>query len=436
MLPLALHDFYSELTEEEILKIARQTGFTKRIEKKITASEYLVYFCKESIKGTVSYNDLAAKLSCAQVCHASRQAFYYRTTQEAVMFFEQILATIMKKKYQDHDLTKTNIKENFRRILIQDSTIIRLPQKLYEIFSGVKNAKSVVCNARIQGVYDLLAGEFISFSIDSYSDNDLKVAENIDVTKGDLVLRDRGYFIISTIENMKKKGADSIIRYKHKINLYDPISHKEFNLLKMLKQFDSLDVTLLCGENKNTKLRIIAAPVPDEIANLRRMKAKNERKTGKCSKELLQLMAWNIYVTTIENEDFNFQQANVLYALRWRIESIFKTWKSNLSFDKIHNVSEVQLRVLLNARFIMITLLYQSVFNPLEKLILAKTNKQLSLMKFMRFISKNYDQFIPKFYCSNNRDEAIEIAQRYCTFDKRKRKRFGDGFYLQTNTVT
>lgn len=436
MQPLTLQNFCPELSDEEILRIAQKTGFVKRVEKKITANEYLFYFCQESIKGTVSYNDLAAKLSCEQVCNASRQAYFYRTKQEAVMFFEQILATVMKHKYQVYDLNKTNIKEKFRRILIQDSTIIRLPQKLYEIFSGVKNAKSVVCNARIQGVYDLLAGEFISFSIDSYSDNDLKVAENIDVVKGDLVLRDRGYFLISAIENMKNKGADSIIRYKHKTKFYDPISNKEINLLNLLKQLGSLDITLLCGKNKNTKLRIIAAPVPEEIANLRRMKAKKEAKTRMCSKELLQLMAWSIFITTIENQDFNFQQAGILYALRWRIESIFKTWKSNLNFDKIHNVSELQLRVLLNARFIMITLLYQSIFNPLEKLILAKTNKQLSLMKFMRFISKNFDQFIRKFYCSNNMDEAMEIAKRYCTFDKRNRKRFADDFYFETTIVT
>lgn len=196
----------------------------------------MFYICQESIKGTVSYNDLAAKISCEQICIASRQAYFYRTKQEAVVFFEQILATVMKHKTQVYNLSKTNLKGKFGRILIQDSTIIRLPYKLYAIFSGVKNAKATACNARIQGVYDLLAGEFISFSIDSYSDNDLKVAHNIDVCKGDLVLRDRGYFVISAIENMKNQGADSIMRYKHKTTFYDPISHKEIDLLKKLKR--------------------------------------------------------------------------------------------------------------------------------------------------------------------------------------------------------
>ena len=386
----------------------------------------MFYICQESIKGTVSYNDLAAKISCEQLCNASRQAYFYRTKQEAVAFFEQVLATVMKHKHQVCNLSKTNLKEKFGRILIQDSTIIRLPQKLYKIFSGVKNAKSTVCNARIQGIYDLLAGEFTSFSIDPYSDNDLKVAHNIDVRERDLVLRDRGYFVISSIENMKNQGADSIIRYKHKTTFYDPITHQEIDLLKRLKQCGSLDTTLLCGNDKNTKLRIVASPVPEEIANLRRMKAKKEAKNRGCSQELLQLMAWSIFITTIDDEDFTFQQANLLYSLRWRIECIFKTWKSNLNFDKIHNVSEVQLRVLLNARFIMITLLYQRIYNPLEKMVFAKSHKYLSLMKFMRFISGNFEEFVRNFYSIDNIDVAIEIAQRYCTFDKRKRKCFNE----------
>ncbi|MFH1526061.1 MAG: transposase, partial [Bacteroidota bacterium] len=180
---------------------------------------------------------------------------------------------------------------------------------MYEIFSGVKNAKATVCNARIQGVYDLISGKFVSFSIDSYSDNDLRVAHEINVQERDLVLRDRGYFVISSIKEMKEHGADSISRYKHKTTFYDPISHEEIDLLNRLKQCGSLDMEVLAGTNKSTKLRIIAAPVPEEVANIRRMRAKKEAKKRGCSHELLQLMAWSIFITTIDDEDFTIRQA-------------------------------------------------------------------------------------------------------------------------------
>ena len=383
----------------------------------------MLFMCQESIKGTVSHNDFAAKVACETKCDASRQAFFYRTKEETVEFFKNILALVMKNKHKlEIEEVRFNVK--FKRILIQDSTIIRLPGKLYETFSGVKNGNSTVCNARIQGVYDLLSGQFISFSIDSYSKNDLKAAPDIEVQEGDLVLRDRGYFVLSCIEKMKMNGADSIIRYKHKTFFYDPEYLKAINLLEKLQTFGSIDMAVLSDPKQNTRLRIIAAPVPEEVANIRRMKAKIEAKNRDCSHELLQLMGWTIFITTIQDPNFTIKEVCVLYSLRWRIECIFKTWKSNFNFDKIHSVSQIQLRVLLYARFITITALYKCLFVTLENQVYLKVKKHLSLMKFMRFISRNLTTFIDQYFNENKKESAIQRIIRYCTFDERKRENF------------
>jgi hypothetical protein len=327
---LILQNLCPELSNKEILRIAKESGFSKRVEKKITPFDYLLFMCQESIKGTVSHNDLAAKVSCEKDLNISRQAYFYRTKEETVEFFKIILATVMMNKHR-LNIYKAYFSGKFKRILIQDSTIISLPDKLYEIFSGVKNGVSTVCNARIQGIYDLLSGQFISFSIDSYSKNDLKAAQDIEVQEGDLVLRDRGYFLLSCIENMKMSGADSIIRYKHKTLFYDPKSLMEINLLEKLQKHGKLDMEVLSEPTKKVTLRIIAAPVPEEVANIRRMKAKMEAKDRNCSDELLQLLGWTIFITTIQHPDFSIREASVLYSLRWRIECIFKTWKSNFN---------------------------------------------------------------------------------------------------------
>jgi hypothetical protein len=380
----------------------------------------------ESIKGTVSYNDLAAKSSCDSDCDASRQAFYYRTNEEAVEFFRQILAAVMKHKHELIDIATVELNGGFKRILVQDSTIIRLPDKLFERFSGVKNALTTVCNARIQGIYDLLAGKFVSFSIDTYSENDLLAAHKIPIQEGDLVLRDRGYFVLSSIENMKIQGADSIIRYKHKTIFYDPDSLEEIDLLKLLQMKGSLDIRVVCGVGKNIKLRVLASAVPQEVANIRRMKAKKEAKSRGCSYELLQLLGWTIFITTIEDQTFTIQQACQLYSLRWRIECIFKTWKSNLSFGKIHDVSDRQLRILLHARFIMITILYEKLYKPLEIMVFTLYGRPLSLMKFMRYLSRNLINFSNQYFDARTKDCAIKKAARYCTYEKRNRANFMD----------
>ena len=72
------------------------------------------------------------------------------------------------------------------------------------------------------------------------------------------------------------------------------------------------------------------------------------------SKEYLELLSWSIFITTISQKIAGGSFILKAYRLRWRIEIIFKSWKSNMEFTKIHNVSKTQLSIILFARFIMI----------------------------------------------------------------------------------
>lgn len=412
------------LTPQSILRIAYDTGFCKRASGKMKAPDLLQYFCEESIKGTVSHNDLAAKIQAETDVSVSRQACWERINNTAcVDFFKAILEKVMLSKIDSHEGYLLKHCDIFQRILIQDSTIIQLPVRLFEIFSGIKNGHAASCNARIQGIYDLCSGTFVKFSIDPYSKNDLSVAADIPVKPGDLILRDRGYFLLEAIAAFKKEGTDTISRYKHNTTFYDLQTKEKIDLLDLLQRLNSVDTIVLAGVNKDIRLRLLAAPVPQEIANLRRMKAKKEMHSTP-SEELLQLMGWSIFITTIENPVITFKQILALYGLRWRIENIFKTWKSNFGFTKLHNVSERQLRVLLTARLTMISVIFQKAYGPLSLQILRLSNKQLSLMKFMRYISQNFALLTRLLNAHLWNTQLLLALARYCTYEKRKRLHF------------
>lgn len=330
----------------------------------------------------------------------------------------------MTSKYQAKEVEELKALDKFKRILVQDSTIIRLPLRLFEIFSGVKNHSTTVCNARIQGIYDLVSRQFIKFSIDSYKKNDQSVAFDISVEPGDLVLRDRGYFVTGAIAKLKQKGADSLYRYKHKTALFDIDTDKEINLLKYLKENGSIDKIVLLGTKEKCKVRIIAKRVSEEIANKRRMKAKKDKRIKCPSKELRELMSWTIYVTTVTSSELTFEIIFNLYGLRWRIENIFKTWKSNFSFSKIHNVSAHQLRVLITARLIMITFINHKLFNIVFQKVRNTSDKTLSMMKFMRYISKNLETIGRLIDSKTISDKTLQAITRFCTYEQRKRVNF------------
>jgi hypothetical protein len=411
------------LTHEEIEKIAFESGFCKRRSGKIKAPDFLLHFCLQSLEGTVSYNDIASEIEDKTEINASRQAYHQRMGAECLEFFERILGAVMASKCYHNDSDTLPDLNMFSRILVQDSTIIRLPLRLFDFFSGVKNAHSAVCNARIQGVYDLLSKKFIDFSIDSYSRNDLSAAPDIDVEPGDLLLRDRGYFSVPIIQKLKEVGADTISRYKHKTKIFDFENGEEIKLLEYLTKHGSIDRKVLIG-NEKFKAVITARPVNEETANLRRMKARKESNNKNPSEELLALMSWTIFITTFERKALTFDIILNLYGLRWRIENIFKTWKSHFSFDKIHNVSEKQLRVLLTARLIMIVIIYQRLFRPLSLKIKNISKKRLSLMKFSRHIQKNINFIFKVIDIQNISEKTIKAVIRFCTYDSRKRNNF------------
>ena len=411
------------LDRHEIERIAFETGFCKRNSGKIKAPEFLIYFCLESLKGTVSLNDIASKMSADADTDASRQAYQQRMNAECHEFFKRILASVMASKNRLENPNAAAESTRFSRILVQDSTVVRLPLRLFEIFSGVKNAHTVKCNARIQGTYDLLAKQFVDFSIDPYFRNDLAAASDLKVEPGDLVLRDRGYFSVPTVRDLKEAGADTIFRYKHKTKIYRAKSGEEINLLEYLEKNGSMDLEVLVGKEKY-KVRMSARPVDQETANLRRMRAKREMKGKNPSKELLSLMAWTIFITTIETEELTFESILKLYGLRWRIENIFKTWKSHFSFDRIHNVSEKQLRVLLTARLIMIVFINQRLYGPLSELAKKKSEKRISLMKFTRFIRRNIDFIYKIINIEKSPGKTLGTIVKYCTYDTRRRPNF------------
>jgi len=84
---------------------------------------------------------------------------------------------------------------------------------------------------------------------------------------------------------------------------------------------------------------------------------------------MLALMSWSIFITTIAEKDASYKLLFKIYSLRWRIEIIFKSWKSNMEFSKIHNVSKSQFSFILYARLIMVVIFIQYTFSPARIII-------------------------------------------------------------------
>lgn len=414
---------------EAINCLSVETGFIKRC-RKIRAVEFLMYMITESIRGCVSCNDLAAVIEAGTGTMASRQAYHHKMNSRSVRFFEAVLAAVMRPKAGSALHSRLR---RFKRILIQDSTVVKLPARLLELFSGVSNTDMQVCNARIQSAFDLRGGSFTHWSIDPYSKNDLVAADDLHIQAGDLVLRDRGYFTYEQCRRIIDVQADFVSRYKHNTIFHDPQTGYQLDLCALLKTQRNIDATVMIGKSDRREVRLMAMKVSQETASRRRQKAKKQTHGHNPGKEVLFLMGWTIFLTSIANDELTMDDFIELYGLRWRIETIIKTWKNHLSFSKIHVVSANQLRLILTARFIAITLFYQRIYIPLSARVQKQMRKTISLMKLMRYISRNLDA-IPRLLDAATGDlRCLKTIARYCAYDKRKRLNFID---KQSNILT
>ncbi len=313
---------------------------------------------------------------------------------------------------------------------MQDSTVIKLPGWLFDKFSGVCNATSSVCNARIQVVFDLLTAKLVKFSIDPYSKNDLTAAPDLDLLEGDLVLRDRGYLTAAEIQRHTDAAADYIYRHKTGTVYLDVETKDPLDLPALLTRHGSLDFNVLLNNEERTRVRLLAQPVDEETANLRRMRAKKETKGHNPSQAVLFLMGWTIYLTSIPAEKAGFVEIFGIYGLRWRIEIIFKSWKSHLNFATIHRVSEVQLLIMLKARLLLIVA-SANIYRLLERAVRDISQRRISLLKLGKYLTGNIARWhrILAYPVADaeERRGILKLLTRYCCYDlRRKRLNFSE----------
>ena len=421
--------------QKHLLELCVEVGFYKRAPRKIDICSLLGSICSGSTKGSPSCNDLAASIEASHPSLGpSRQAVHLRLGKPMNSFMDRLVAEVIADR-ACCDLRCANsasavceYADHFHRIIVQDSTIIKLPQHLFPEFSGVANGHAKVGNARVQATYDLLGDRLIGFSIDPYSKNDLMAATDLEIEPGDLVLRDRGYLTMDEIQRHRDQNADCIYRHKTGAVYLDPKTCRAIDLAALLRQSGRIDTNVILNNEARTPVRLVAAPVSEETANLRRMKARKEIRGHNPSKATLELMGYTIFITTIEQKQADFHKLLTLYGLRWRIEVIFKAWKSHMKFDVLHRVSKHQMLIMLKARLLLIACCTNIILGPLQRSLGRTYQASISLLKLMRFLSATPANFI-RAILSLSADQSIarnfhQTILRYCCYDRRSRKNY------------
>ena len=117
-----------------------------------------------------------------------------------------------------------------------------------------------------------------------------------------------------------------------------------------------------CFGDKKVRGRLVAVRLPAEVAAERRRLARQNR-DRRCppSAERLALLDWAIFITNVPRTVWSARTVAQMYGLRWRIEIVFKAWKSHFALAQVPAGSKAQVESLIYAKLIFI-ILFQVCF--------------------------------------------------------------------------
>lgn len=306
---------------------ARLTGFLKR-KRKYTAGEFaraLVFGWIKSPQARVE--DFTDDLN------VTPSAIQQRMTKKGVALMRSLLEKACEFVFASCplDLELTN---RFQGIYVEDATSIKLMESLREEFPGCggaapgQGAAGLKALLRIEVTTGQLGGGLVW---DRQRENDLNLSRRIgDVPPGSLYLADLGFWDTERLNHFTKQGVSWISRVPAGTTMCRGEGPREEVTEFLSRQTnDEVDRWVWVGE-KRLKFRLVARRCSAEVAaNKKRKLRKTMKKKGRePSQRQLQLCEWLVLVTTLEAEEFSFEELWTLYRARWQIELVFKRWKS------------------------------------------------------------------------------------------------------------
>lgn len=424
---LKISNFLSHL---DIENLAIKTGFCIRAPRKITTNFFLLSFFNVMLKKCYSLRQWSSELSFLTGQPISFQAIAKRLQIRQLPFLKALLLRGLEAQLNRYNdvFSDAGLFPLFNRILIQDSSCIKLPDSLSEYFPGSVNQygkKKAI--ARVQLCIDLKSNAYRDIDLKSYCNHDGTYADKIldYIEHGDLILRDLGYSITRIFRQIDNLGAYFISRLHVKWCVLDTENEEVIDLVGTLKKLDQsntqvLDKEVKIGKNEKLKVRLVSIKLTEQQAQKRRAQArKNGNRNKKGSKSTSYLLGWNIFITNIDQDQLSVQKVYKFYSLRWHIELIFKNWKSHFRINEIFtscqgkNYAKPELLFYLCMCFLV--LIYNPRFIYFQKLIADSVGRILSPIKFSKLIMNH-----PEVLFQKESFLMTEIIKKNCCYSLRK----------------
>jgi hypothetical protein len=327
----------SIFTISRLEKIARETRLVVRKSAKFNPSNFLLSLLKSVCSGHASFNQLAITLARQGAPAISKQALFKRFNTRTVSFLLQLI----------HDLLTTHCapvcgpfqKAGFNRLLVEDSSTLRMPKTNARDFPAHGNASGATAGVKCDLCYDLLSQKPVSFGLHGATDQDRTIGKDVLALARakDLVMRDMGYFDLSEFAYLESIGAFWFTRLPLGVNLVSTEGKPLEDLLENATG-SQIELPVLVGAKAHPCRLVAVRADPKTVEKRRRERHQAARRVGKTApRKALLRDGWHLMLTNIPAEKISVEALAELYRARWAIEIQFRAWKQSTHIEAALN---------------------------------------------------------------------------------------------------
>lgn len=311
-------------------KAAVTSGFRQR-RSKLTGSAFVraLVFGWLS-KPAATLEELAQAIAAGGVT-ISVQGLDQRFTPEAAAMLKEVLEAATEAVV-DTSPGATELLERFTAVYLADSTVISLPDALRAVWAGCGGSHGPSAGLKVQVCWDYKGGG-LQLSLHPAREHDRTAPiQTMPLQARSLRIADLGFFKLATLADCGARGAFWLTRLQANVQVFEPGADKPRELAELIEAHGGqrVDIPIEIGVQEHLPCRLIAVRVPQEVADVRRRKLREEaRRRGQTISPIrLRWANWTIFVTNIPADQLTVEQAIVLGRIRWQIELLFKLWKS------------------------------------------------------------------------------------------------------------
>lgn len=310
---------------EAVDQIGRRTGAIKRL-RKFSGSTLLKTLVLTGLKSPAAKPEQFASTAAQLGVTVTPQAIEKRFSSGLVAFLRECLRHVLEQTLSAGP-AMVPLLQRFTAVEVGDSTTITLPEEYADEFPGRGGkADSGKAAVKIQFRWDLLTGKLSKLVVEPGRTSDGRNPEaDAPPGRGALTIGDLGYFSLKRFQELVVAGVYWISRWQQGTQVFDP-QGRPIDLLEHLRGHRGdgpVDMPVLLGAVQRLECRLIALPVPQEVAARRRQAAyEKASKHGRTpTQEHLAWCDWTVMVTSCDEELLTWKEVIVLYRTDGKLNS-------------------------------------------------------------------------------------------------------------------